>query len=377
MRTGRVKLIGTLVICFVFIFWCGEASLCKEPIKIGSLSALTGVGSQMGQCQRDSVIMVIDKVNSTGGINGEKIKYYIEDDQLQPTVAVNGAKKLVYNDGVQVVLGTPNSPTALAAMEVTWAAKVPQLMFGTAPKVTQLGNPWIFRVCPMDSVLGMHLVNFAVNVKKVQKIALMHDSTDYGKGGLASVLEALKKFNLKPVITETFNNEDVDFSSQINNIKSSGAQGFILYSLHVQGAQILNQSKKLGLSIPIFGSSGMLQGNFLSLAQDSAEGAFFVSYFSLDNPNPRVQAFIKEYKERYKYDPTPCSAVSYEGTNLVIAAIKKVGTDRTKIRDVLRSTKDYMGVSGRLTADETGEMGRGAIIVEIKGGKPVTIWASN
>lgn len=377
MKAVGVRLPVVVLICSIALLFFGGVSQSKEAIKIGSLSALTGVGSQMGQCQRDSIIMVIDKANAGGGINGQKINYYVEDDQLQPTVAVNAAKKLVYKDGVQVVLGTPNSPTALAAMEVTREARVPQIVFGTAPKITQVGNPWVLRICPMDSVIAGHLVSFAVNEKKVQKMAIMHDSTDYGKGGLASVLEALNKFNLKPVMTETFNNEDVDFSSQINKIKNSGAQGLILYSLHVQGAQILNQAKKLGLSMPIFGSSGMLQGNFLDLARDSAEGAFFASYFSLDNPNPRLQAFVKEYRERYKYDPTPVSGTAYEGANLVVAAIKKVGTDRAKIMAELKSTKDYMGITGRLSADEKGEMGRGAIIVEIKGNKPVTIWTSN
>ena len=371
------KLTAAVLIVFVILsFWGQTFSQSKGSIKIGSLSALTGVGSQMGQNQRDALVMVFDKVNAAGDINGQKIELYIEDDQLQPTVAVNAAKKLVYKDDVLLIIGTPNSPTALAAMEVTMEAKVPQLALGVAPKITQMNNPWIARIIPVDTVLGGHLAKFAVNEKKFKKLAVLHDSTDYGKGGMTSVVDALKKLNLSPITIETFNNEDKDFSSQLNKIKNSGADALIIWGLHVQGAQIINQAKKLGLTMPILGSSGILQGNFLDLAKDSAEGAYFVSYFSIDNPDPKVQAFVKEVRDRFKYDPTPVSAIAYELANLTVATLKKTGPDRGKFMEEFKSMKDYVGVTGRVSGDPRGEMGRGGVILQIKGGKPITVWAA-
>ncbi len=371
------KLTAAASIVFVILGFWGEAiSQSRGPVKLGSLSALTGVGSQMGQSQRDALVMVFEKINASGGINGQKVDLRVEDDQLQPTVAVNGAKKLVYKDEVLVVFGTPNSPTALASLEVTMEGKVPQLVFGVAPMITQMSNPWVLRVTPVDSILAGHLVNFGVSERKSKKLAILHDSTDYGKGGMTSAVEALAKLGLKPVTIETFNNDDVDFSSQLNKIKNSGADGMIIWGLHVQGAHIMNQAKKLGVNLPILGSSGILQGNFLELAKDSAEGCYLVSYFSLDNPNPRVQAFVKEYRERFKYDPTPVSGLAYEAGNLVASAIKKVGPDRAKIMAELKSVKDYQGVTGRLSSDDKGEMGRGGIIVQIRGNKAVTVWSS-
>ena len=135
----RINFLKALLVVFFMIGFCGEAvSQSKGPVKLGSLSALTGVGSQMGQSQRDALNMVFDKIKASGGINGQKVELFIEDDQMQPTVAVNAAKKLVYKDEVLAVFGTPNSPTALAALEVTMEGKVPQLVFGVAPKITQI-----------------------------------------------------------------------------------------------------------------------------------------------------------------------------------------------------------------------------------------------
>ena len=318
--------------------------------------------------------MVFERVNASGGIQGQKIELIMEDDQGQPTVAVNAAKKLVYKDDALVVIGTPMSATTLAALEVTMEAKVPQVALAVAPKITEMNNPWVVRLTPIDSILAGHLVNFAVKVKNLKQFGVLHDSSDYGKGGLASVTQALSAHNLKPVIVESFNVDDKDFSSQLNKIKKSGADGLMIWGLYVQGAQIITQSKQLGLSMPIFGSSGMLQANFLELAKGHAEGAYFVSYFSVDNPDPKVQAFVKQYRERFKSDPTPGSGITFEVANLLVNALNKVGQDRSKIIAEMRSTKDYMGVTGRLSADDKGDLGRGGVILEIKDSKPVMVW---
>ena len=70
---NSIKLLKAVLIVVAFLGFCGEASSqSKGPIKLGSLSALTGVGSQMGQSQRDALVMVFEKLNASGGINGQE-----------------------------------------------------------------------------------------------------------------------------------------------------------------------------------------------------------------------------------------------------------------------------------------------------------------
>jgi branched-chain amino acid transport system substrate-binding protein len=269
------KLLTCLLVGVMFILSSGEVfAQAKGPIKIGSLSALTGV--EAARWARTSVMSSSwsSKVNATGGINGQKVELCIEDDQLQPTVAVNAAK-LVYKDDVLLIIGTVNSPTTLAAVEVTMEAKVPQLCIAVAAKITQMNNPWIARIIPVDTILGGHVANFAVTEKKLEDLAILHDSTDYGKGGMVSVVDAMSKLKLKPVVTETFNNEDKDFSSQLTKIKNSGAKGSSSGAFTFRSESLPKQ--KLGLTMPILGSSGILQGNFLELAKDNAEVPSFLT----------------------------------------------------------------------------------------------------
>lgn len=364
-------------IVFAALALCGIAAPMQgasaQDIKIGSLSALTGSASQPGQSQRDAIKMVIDEVNARGGINGKKIKLFIEDDQLQPTVAANATRRLVHQDEVFAVIGTPNSPTALSALEVTMAAKVPHIVLGVAPKMTQMGNPYVLRMTPTDSILAAALVDHMVNKKGAKKIAVLSDSSDYGKGGLASVIAALAKHNLKPVITESFNNEDKDFSSQINKIKASGADSLVLWGFYVEAAKIVSAAHKLGLGLPIFASSGVLQGNFIDLAGAAAEGMTVVSYYSNADASPQTKEFIQKWRKTYNTDPNPVAGLGYDSINLLLKAIEKVGLDREKVVAELKATKDYPGVTGRKTGAPDGEMGQGAIILQLKQGVAVTV----
>jgi branched-chain amino acid transport system substrate-binding protein len=299
------------------------------------------------------------------------------DDQAQITLGINSAKKLLYKDKFLAIVGTPNSPVCLATMEITRDAETPQIVFGVAPKITQMGNPWFIRVTPSDKILAGNFVKYVNQELKLQRLAIFHDSSDYGKGGLSAVEKKLKEYNLKPLIVESFNVGDKDFSAQLNKIKNSGAEGVFLWGLYVEGAQIVTQAKQLGLSMPFFASSGVLQGKFLDLAGKSAEGLYVVTYFSLDNPDPGVQSFLKAYKEKYHRDPTPTSALAYDGANVLLNAIKKVGPDKKKIMKELRSIQGYKGVTGLMVADNTGQVGRSSIIMKIKGSKPNVVWVSD
>lgn len=349
-------------------------SQSRDEIRIGSLSALTGSASQPGQSQRDAVQLAVNETNAKGGINGRLIKLFIEDDQLSPIAAANAARKLVYQDKVFAAVATPNSPTALSALEVTMEAKVPQIVIGVAPKITQMNNPYVARITPVDSILAKTLIDYALDVKKTDKIAILSDSTDYGRGGRDSVIEALAKRGLKPELSESYNNDDQDFSSQINKIKASGATGLVVWGFYVQGSRIVSQAKKLGLQIPIYGSSGMLQGNFLQLTGAAAEGVNIVSYFSTSDTAPNVQDFVKKFQSAYGREPDAIGAVAYDGTNLLIKAIEKVGTDANKVMAEIKATKNYEGVTGLKSGTPNGELGVSGIVLQIKDGKPELAW---
>jgi branched-chain amino acid transport system substrate-binding protein len=366
-----------LALVMAALFIVPSYTYAQSTIKIGVEGPMTGGSSLMGQGMRDGALLYFDQINQAGGIKGKKLEGVVMDDQGQVTLGINNIKRLIFKDEVIATLGTPNSPVCLGMMDISEAEKTPQIMFGVAAKLTQKNNKWIVVIPPSDIVLANNFVDYMVKDRHLKKLAILHDSSDYGKGGMAAAAARMKTYGLDPVIVETFNVGDKDFSAQLNKLKNSKPDGIILWGLSMEAAQILTQAKQYGIELPTFASSGVLQGTFLELAGKAAENLYVVTYFSLDNPDPKVQKFIQEYKAKYNKIPTPTAALAYDGATILIDAIKEVGTDKAAIMGKLLSVKNKTGIIGRLETAPNGQVGQGSIIMQVKGGKVVVIKTIN
>jgi len=365
-----------VVACCIVILGLWGNAIPADPIKVGMALPMTGPGSMMGRDMRDGATLAADKFNASGGLNGQKIEIIVMDEKNQPTTALNVAKKLIYQDKV-FCLGTNYSPPSIAVIPLTKETETPHFISGVAQKILEMDNPWIFRSTPSDKVLAGQYVNFAMKNLNLKKLAILNESTDYGKGGRNDLIDKMKEYNTQPLIVESYNLGDKDFAAQLNKIKNAGPDGLFIWGLYVEGAQIMRQAKQLGLNMPILASSGVLQGAFFELAGKDAEGMYLETYFFAKNSAPQVQAFVKEYTEKFKYEPQPGAGIAYDAMTMLINGLKKVGApDKYKVMKEIRASR-FNGVIGRQECDNVGQCGRSAIILQVKNGAPGVVWSSD
>lgn len=103
----------------------GRPAIAKTPdvIKIGFLSAMTGLETILGETQLDCFKLAVEGVNAQGGVGGRKIEYVVEDDQTTTQGTINKARKLINEDQVDVIIGLISSLEHVAAQSVTIPAK--------------------------------------------------------------------------------------------------------------------------------------------------------------------------------------------------------------------------------------------------------------
>ena len=85
-----------------------------DPIKVGVIAEQTGDLSFMGLANANVARMVVDDINSRGGLLGRKLELCLEDGATQDDVAEAAAAKLVQEDHVDVVFGGIYSSTRQA-----------------------------------------------------------------------------------------------------------------------------------------------------------------------------------------------------------------------------------------------------------------------
>jgi branched-chain amino acid transport system substrate-binding protein len=185
------------------------------------------------------------------------------------------------------------------------------------------------------------IVEELVGKRKLTKIAILADSTNYGQLGREDLEKALAAKGLKAVAVEKYNIKDVDMTPQLLKSKEAGAQIVITYGIGPELAQIANGMVKLGWKVPIMGSWTLSMANFIDNAGKNADGATMPQTFIQEGNTPKRQSFISAYQKAYKVDriPSPVSAAQgYDSVYLLAAAINQAkSTDGPKIKEALEN----------------------------------------
>lgn len=347
----------------------------QQIIKIGVVGALTGQFAAVGQSQLTGAEMRAKEINASGG------KYRIElisnDDASNCDQSVNATIKMITQDNVVAVLGAVNSPCALAMVPITRRYATPQFTFGVGTAITQQGSDWVFRTAVGAPGQTRELAEYAVKKLGHQKIAVLYADDEYGGSMATGFKAALATMNLRPAAFESYPREDQDFTGQLTKIKASGATALFATGSYTASALIAKQARQLGLKIQNLGDTGNATPKYAELGGEAVDGAVLVEPFTPADPDPKVQAFVKRYKDQYGRDPDGWVAETYDTVSIILEAVTRSGKiDRKAIRDYaagLRAGTPYRGVLGTWSFAENGDAIFPLYKVQIKGGKKVIL----
>jgi branched-chain amino acid transport system substrate-binding protein len=109
-----------------------------DPVKIATLTPLTGAGGPYGPVMAKVAASVVEEVNKAGGVLGRKVVLVSEDDQTSPEVGVRAARKLIDVDKVAAITGTWASSVTTAIAPLCWESKTFLCTVSGADSITQL-----------------------------------------------------------------------------------------------------------------------------------------------------------------------------------------------------------------------------------------------
>ena len=162
------------------------------PIKIGTLTPLTGAGGSYGPSMVKAVNAVVDEVNAAGGVLGRKIEIVSEDDQTNPEAGVRAAHKLIDVDKVSAILGTWASAVTTAVAPLCWESKVVLCTTSGADSITQLPHQgYVFRTQPNTTLQGKKFGEFCV-AQGAKRIFFVCPQTPFATSTFNSITAAVK-----------------------------------------------------------------------------------------------------------------------------------------------------------------------------------------
>ena len=327
------------------------ASSGATAFKIGGTGPLTGGAAIYGTACANAAALAVEEINAMGGIQFE-LKY--EDDTHDAEKAVN-AYNALKDWGMQISLGSVTSTPCVATSAETYADRIFALTPSASSVAVVEGKDNQFQICFTDPNQGSASAKYIADKGLATKVAVIWKNDDvYSKGIYDTFMAAAPGLGLEVVSDTQFSGDATDFSVQIADAQSKGAELVFLPMYYQPAALIFAQAKAVGYSPVWFGVDGMdgiltLEGFDTSLA----EGVILLTPFSADSSDARTKAFVEAYKAKYGEIPNQFAADAYDCVYAYKQALEASGAkpdmSAKELCDLMLkqfTTMSYDGVTG-------------------------------
>ncbi len=337
--------------------FCSSAAFAA-PVKIGLMAPITGAFASEGQDMQKICQLMVEELNKAGGINGQPVELVVEEDGSTPRSAATAASRLVAA-GVPAAVGTYGSAVTEASQDIYDEAGVVQIGTGsTSIRLTDKGMKRFFRTCPRDDEQGLVAYD---TLKRLgfKKIAILHDNSAYAKG-LADEAKQLIEKNKELTITffDALVPGERDYSAILTKIKGVNPDAVFFTGYYPEAGLLLRQMHEMKWSVPLLGGDATNNTDLVKIAGATAAGYRFISPpLPTDIESKATKDFLAAYQAKYNSLPSSIwSVLAGDAFNVIVEAIKAVGTDSEAIANYLHNDlKDFESLTGKLSFDEKGD----------------------
>jgi len=355
----------------------GSPTAESGPIKIGMIVPITGPYSPLGTGDKAAAEQVIAAINKAGGVDGRKLELTVQDDKTDVTQSVTLFNQMAADKSISAIFSSSFVSASAAVGPSAASAKIPILALGPISAFADGSNKYAFTVPATPELYAQQLVNYFSSVG-LKKLAIGYTDGDvYGQTGNDATVAAAKKAGIDVVLDEGFDRTATDFTPLITHVKSSGADGFLVWGAGPAPVIITKQFQ--GSSIKLYMTGAEATTLYTQPSGDAAEGVVMASAAAVGAsalPAGPFATAIKDFSDPWKTAnggtlPPQFAFDGAAGVQILVAAIKKAGSsDREKIRTALDSLS-VLTVNGRFNYSPTDHGGLTTddiAIVEVKGG---------
>ena len=328
----------------------------KDLVKIAYVGPLTGGNSAIGLGGRNSADLAVKLRNAD-----PKARYRYElvvlDDECKPDTGVQVATKAAADKAVVAGVTHYCSVVAMATTEtyhrfgfpaVVWGAVLPDITYGHDFKEIHRVNGTMIN---QNETAAKFML-----AQGYRKWAIIHDTTDYGKGHNKYFSQYVKAGGGQIAATFGVTADQQDFTAELTQIKVHNPEVIYFGGLTPIGVRIRAQMDKLGIAAQFEGTSGIVSDDFIRGLGPLAEGVVAFREGADAEKLPGGRFFLQKYAEqKYAQGPEAYGPFAFAAASLLMDVVEKVGPDRRKVNAELGNVKDRDSIIGKITFDDHGQ----------------------
>jgi len=316
-------------------------------LKIAYFGALTGDAANLGINIKNGVELAVNQYNEKNA--NCKVQLVSFDSQGDPSIAPGLAQKAVTDKKLVGVVGPAFSGESKAADPIFDKAGLPIISASaTNPALSENGWKTFHRVLGNDATQGPAAAKYIKDVLKAQKVFVMDDSSEYGKG-LADIVR--KDLGSLKVGDDAIQQKQTDFSGSVTKVTASNADALFFGGYYAEAALIVKQLRAASWKGTFVAADGVKDDGFIKAAGAAAEGAVVTCPCI---PPDEAPDFAAAYKKAYNTDPATYSAEAFDAANVFLDGIKAGKTTWSDMNAFVGSY-DKQGVTKHIKFDSKGE----------------------
>jgi branched-chain amino acid transport system substrate-binding protein len=320
----------------------GDPGITAKTILIGGTVPLSGEASAFGSVGPGAKAY-FDYVNSKGGVNGRRIEYRYYDDGYDPVQTVQLTRKLVEQDKVFAIFNSVGTANNAAIQPYLNQRRVPQLFVGDGAQASSQPAKYPWTIGFLQSYVGEGAVygRHLAAARKAAKIGVLYEKTPLGSDMTRGLERAIRGKGPKIVARQSYELTDTDVSSQVAQLKSSGADTLMLFATPKFAIQGFASAHRLGWKPQVYVASISIEPGIMSIARLNAptltKGALSIAF--VKNPNDpiwRKDAALALYRKiMSRYNPRGKQSDVYNWYGMTVAwtmveTLKKAGKTPTR-----------------------------------------------
>lgn len=379
-----MKKLLSIILITVFLVSCAPAAApAGEPaagntsapaaaggeVVIGVSAPLTGNYAEYGQLWKQAMDMAVEEINTQKVLGEQTLRLQYEDSQSDPKQSATIAKKLAGDNKVVAVIGDFSSSASLAGAPIYLSSKKVQLSPTASDPKFSLTGDYMFSIVGSQKAEAPFLAKHVVDDMGKKNIAVMYINNDWGSVTKDIFVQSAQEKGATIVEEQAFLDTDKDFRAVLTRLQAKNPDVLFVAGFYQQVSLLQKQRQDLGWEVPVVTPSSTYSPELINQGGAAVEGQQLVAVFFPTAADPKVQDFVKNYKDRYGSDPNQFAALAYDAVWLLASTIAKTGPEPTAIRDGLANdAAGFVGVTGPMKFNEDRLVAKNYVPLEVKDG---------
>lgn len=322
-----------------------------SEVKIGFIASLTGPFAMFGEEMVNALKLGLEQ---TGGkLGGVPAKLLIEDDQLKPPVTVQVARKFVEQDKVDIVLGPLSSNLQTAAVPLVTKQAMMVIPTGASSLFAGAQCNENFFAVGWSTDTNFEAAGAYLREKGAKRVYGMGVNIQAG----SDAINGFKREYKGALVGETYVKLDqTDFSAEISQIHAANPEALVFFIPGGNGIAFVKQFAQAGLAdkVTLYSANFQMDELVFPALGDAVLGSMLTGNWSSALDNPANKKFVAAFREKYKRNPSPTAAMTYDTVLMLDAAVKQAKgevKDLDKLRAAIRHVK-YDSVRGPISVNQ-------------------------